>query len=68
MELLSPIANAKVTLKVKGVTYKAYTNSYGKAKFKINKLTKKGKFTAKIKFNGKVLYAGQIAYVTIKNY
>ena len=64
----APIANAKVTLKVKGVTYKAYTNSYGKAKFKINKLTKKGKFTAKIKFNGKVLYAGQIAYVTIKNY
>ncbi len=64
----APIANAKVTLKVNGVTYKAYTNSYGKAKFKINKLTKKGKFTAKIKFNGKVLYSGQLAYVKIKNY
>ena len=33
-------------------TYKATTNSKGKATFKITKLTKKGKFKAVIKFSG----------------
>ena len=42
----------KVTLKVKGKTYKAKTNAKGKATFKIKKLTKKGKYTAKVKFAG----------------
>ena len=36
------IKNAKVTLKVKGKTYKAKTNSKGKATFKIKNLKKKG--------------------------
>ena len=42
----------KVTLKVKGKTYKAKTNAKGKATFKLTKLTKKGKYTAKVKFTG----------------
>ena len=42
----------KVTLKVKGKTYKAKTNAKGKATFKITKLTKRGKYTAKVKFKG----------------
>jgi hypothetical protein len=46
------IKKAKVTLKVKGKTYKATTNAKGKATFKITKLTKKGKNTATIKFGG----------------
>lgn len=46
------ISKVKVTLKVKGKTYKAKTNAKGKATFKINKLTKKGKHTATIKFAG----------------
>lgn len=50
------IKNAKVTLNVKGKTYKATTNSKGKATFKITKLTKKGKHTAKIKFAGNSYY------------
>ena len=50
------IKKAKVTLKVKGKTYKATTNTKGKATFKITKLTKKGKPTATIKFGGNTLY------------
>ena len=42
----------KLTLKIKGKTYKATTNAKGKATFKIKKLTKKGKYTAKVIFNG----------------
>ena len=42
----------KLTLKVKGKTYKATTNAKGKATFKITKLTKKGKYAAKINFKG----------------
>ena len=42
----------KLTLKVKGKTYKATTNAKGKATFKIKKLTKKGKHTAKITYKG----------------
>ena len=44
------LKSKKVTLKVGGKTYKATTNSKGKATFKITKLTKKGKFTAVVKF------------------
>ena len=50
------IKKAKVTLKVKGKTYKATTNSKGKATFKITKLAKKGKFKAVIKFKGDKYY------------
>ena len=42
----------KLTLKIKKKTYKATTNSKGKATFKIKKLTKKGKYTAKIIYKG----------------
>jgi peptidoglycan hydrolase-like protein with peptidoglycan-binding domain len=46
------IKKAKVTLKVKGKTYKATTNSKGKATFKITKLAKKGTYKATITFKG----------------
>lgn len=46
----------KLTLKIKGKTYKATTNSKGKATFKITKLTKKGKHTGKITFGGNKYY------------
>ncbi|MBE6502084.1 MAG: Ig-like domain repeat protein [Methanobrevibacter thaueri] len=55
------IKNAKVTLKVKGKTYTAKTNSKGKATFKIKKLTKKGKYTAKVKFAGNGYYKASSA-------
>ena len=50
------VKKAKVTLKVKGKTYKAKTNSKGKATFKITKLTKKGIYNVKIKFAGDSIY------------
>lgn len=50
------IKNAKVTLKIKGKTYKAKTNAKGKATFKIKKLRKKGEFKATIKFAGNAYY------------
>ena len=46
------ISKAKVTIKIKGKTYKATTNAKGKATLKIKKLTKKGKYTATVKFAG----------------
>ncbi len=42
--------NVKLTLNVKGKTYKANTNANGKAIFKIKNLKKKGKYTAKITY------------------
>ena len=48
--------NTKVTLKVKGKTYTAKTNSKGKATFKITKLTKKGTFKAVVKYAGSKYY------------
>ena len=50
------ITKAKLTIKLKGKTYTATTNSKGKATFKINKLTKKGKHIATIKYNGNKYY------------
>ena len=46
----------KLTLKVGKKTYKATTNSKGKATFKITKLSKKGKYTATVKFAGSKYY------------
>ncbi len=46
----------RVTLKVKGKTYKATTNTKGKATFKITKLTKKGKYKAVITYKGNKYY------------
>ena len=59
---------AKVTLKVKGKTYKATTNSKGKATFKITKLTNKGTFKAKIKYAGNKYYksATKTVKLTVK--
>ena len=57
---------AKVTLKVKGKTYTAKTNSKGKATFKITKLTKKGTFKAVIKYNGSSYYNKVTKNVKIK--
>ena len=42
----------KITIKVKGITYKATTNSKGQATFKLTKLTKKGAFTAVVTYSG----------------
>ncbi|MBO7731382.1 MAG: Ig-like domain repeat protein, partial [Methanobrevibacter sp.] len=57
---------AKVTLKVKGKTYKAKTNSKGKATFKIKNLTKKGKYKAKVTFKGNKYYKKVTKKVIIK--
>ena len=50
------IKKAKVTLKVKGKTYKATTNSKGKATFKIKNLNKKGTFKATVTYKGDKYY------------
>lgn len=50
------IAKAKVTLKIKGKTYKATTNAKGKATFKIKNLKKKGTFKATITYKGNAYY------------
>ncbi|MDO5824097.1 PQQ-binding-like beta-propeller repeat protein [Methanobrevibacter sp.] len=50
------IKKVKLTIKIKNKTYKATTNSKGKATFKINKLNKKGQYTATIKFAGNKSY------------
>jgi hypothetical protein len=50
------MAKVKLTLKIKGKTYKAKTNAKGKATFKIKNLTKKGKYKATVKYNGNYLY------------
>ena len=62
------ISKVKVTLKVKGKTYKATTTAKGKATFKITKLTKKGKHTATVKFTGNKYFTGKTvkAKITIK--
>ena len=62
------IKNAKLTLKVKGKTYAAKTNSKGKAVFKITKLNKKGIYKAVIKFNGDKYYvkSGKNTKITVK--
>lgn len=51
-----PIYKGTVYLKVNGKTYKAITDSKGKATFKITKLTKKGKFSATVKYSGNKYY------------
>ena len=57
---------AKVTLKVKGKTYKATTNAKGKATFKITKLTKKGTFKATVKFAGNANFKAVTKKANIK--
>jgi hypothetical protein len=56
----------KVSLKVKGKTYTAKTNSKGKATFKITKLTKKGTYKAVIKYKGNNYYNKATKKIKIK--
>ena len=62
------IKKANVYLKVKGKTYKAKTNSKGKATFKIKNLKKRGKFTAKITYKTTAYYlkASKKVYLKVK--
>lgn len=62
------ISKATVTLKVNGKTYVAKTNSYGKAIFKITKLTKKGKNVAVVRFSGNSYFIAKTArqIITVK--
>lgn len=58
--------NTKLTLKVKGKTYTAKTNSKGVATFKITKLNKKGTFKATITYKGSSYYNKVTKNVNIK--
>ena len=62
------VKKVQVTIKIGKKTFKAKTNSKGKATFKIKKLTKKGKYTATIKFKGNANYkaATKKVKITIK--
>ena len=62
------IANAKITLKVKGKTYSAKTTSKGQATFKITNLKKKGTFKATVKYAGDSYYNAKsvTAKITVK--
>lgn len=60
------IRNAQLTLKVNGKTYKATTNSKGKATFKITQLNKKGTFKATVTFKGSKYYKKVTKKVSIK--
>ena len=62
------IKNAKLIIKVNGKTYKATTNSKGKATFKITKLTKRGTFSARVKYVGNTYYkaTSKTVKITVK--
>lgn len=60
------LTHAKVTLKINGKTYKATTNSKGKATFKIKKLTKKKTYVALLKYKGSAYYSKASKKVKIK--
>ena len=60
------IKGVKLTLKVKGKTYRATTNAKGKAVFKIKNLKKKGTYKATVKFAGNNLYKASSKTVKIK--
>ena len=61
----TPIKKVKLIIKIGRKTFKATTNSKGKATFKIKKLTKKGKYTAKITFKGNKYYKATTKKVKI---
>ena len=52
----SVMKNVKVTMKINGKTFKATTNSKGKATFKITNLKKRARYTAVIKYAGSKYY------------
>lgn len=56
----------KLTLKVRGKTYKVKINKNGNAIFKIKKLNKRGTFKAKIRFKGDNLYKSSSKTIKIK--
>ena len=56
----------KLTLKVRGKTYKAKINKKGKAIFKIKKLNKNGTFKAKIRFKGDSIYKSSSKTIKIR--
>jgi len=60
-----PVKNVKVYLKIKGKTFKATTNSKGKATFKI-KFNKKGTFKSTITFKGDKYYNKSSKIIKIK--
>ena len=60
------ISKVKLTLKIKGKTYSAVTNSKGTASFKIKKLNTKGTFKSKVAFAGNNLYKSLTRTVQIK--
>ena len=62
------IKKASLSIKVGKKTFKAKTNSKGKATFKIKKLTKKAKYNAKVTYKGNKYYnkATQKVKITIK--
>jgi len=60
------ISNLLVYLKINGKTFKAKTNSKGKAVFKIKKITKKKTYKAKITYNGNSKYYSVKKTVKIK--
>ena len=60
------LKNKWVYLKVNGKTYKAKTNSKGKATFKITQLNKAGKFKATVTFKGNDYYKKATKKATIK--
>ena len=64
--LAKVMKNTKVTLKVKGKTYAAKTNSKGKATFKLTKLTKKGTFKATVTYKGNKYFNKVAKKVKIK--
>ena len=60
------LKNKWVYLKVNGKTYKAKTNSKGKATFKITQLNKAGKYKATVTFKGNDYYKKATKKTTIK--
>ena len=60
------IKKATVTLKVNGKTFKAVTDSKGKATFKITNLKKKGNYKAVITYAGNTFYNKATASAKIK--
>lgn len=56
----------KLTLKIKGKTYKTTTNTKGKATFKITKFNKKGTFKSTITYKGNAYYNKVTKKIKIK--
>lgn len=62
------IKGTRLIFKVNGKSYKATTDSKGKATFKITKLTKKGTFKATIVLKDDIFYTNIVKKAKIKIY